>query len=281
MHLRQIGLAMAEHHDTHGFFPSGGWHYTWIGEPERGVGPAQPGGWAFNLLGFLDSAELRNAGRNQTGVERTQALIGRCRTVMPLFYCPSRRVARIYPQRWHRFPFTQDKPLLAPLDWVAKTDYAANVGTSTAVEFDSGWHGPTRLAEGDAADFVWPDSKTFNGVVFGRSRIRAKHIRDGLAKTYLVAEKYVDRLHYETGEDWGDNENLFTGFNNDHCRSALSPPRRDQAGADYRNSFGSAHPSVWQAIFCDGSLRSFRYDLDLGLHRLMGSRFDGHRVSQQ
>jgi hypothetical protein len=273
-HLRQLGLAATLHHDALGYFPSGGWHYTWIGEPERGSGPDQPGGWPFALLAYLEHSQLRDAGRGQAGDDRSRALAARCQTALPEFHCPSRREARVYPQRWNRLPFTRDGQFTQPLDWVAKTDYAANVGTSADTEFRPSWPGPRTLAEGDDPEFVWPDLAKFNGVVFGRSRTRHKHVRDGLAKTYLIAEKYVDASHYETGEDWGDNENLFTGFNNDNCRSALSGPQRDRAGADYRNSFGSAHTSVWQAVFCDGSLRILRFDLDRELHRQLARRAD-------
>jgi hypothetical protein len=158
---------------------------------------------------------------------------------------------------------------------VAKTDYAANVGAAATVEFDPQWSGPKSLAEGDDPQFQWPETQSFDGVIFGRSHVRQRQIRDGLSKTYLVGEKYVDRLRYQTGEDWGDNESLYTGFNNDHCRSALSAPQPDQPGTDYRNSFGSAHPSVWQVTFCDGSVRALGFDIDLFLHRQLAGRADG------
>jgi hypothetical protein len=274
-HLRQIGMSMQIHHDTYRHFPSGGWHYTWIGEPERGTDRNQPGGWVFNLLGALEQQSLRDEGKFQANDDRTEALTRRCRTVLPLFHCPSRREARAYPQTWNRSPYTVDATLSKPLAWVAKTDYAANVGATVMVEFDPQWPGPKSLAQGDDPGFTWPETKHFDGVIFGRSRIRQRQIRDGLSKTYLVAEKYVDPLHYETGEDWGDNENLYTGFNNDHCRSALSSPQPDQAGMDYRNSFGSAHRSVWQAALCDGAVRALRFDIDHVVHQQMAQRADG------
>jgi hypothetical protein len=273
-HLRQLGLAALLHHDTFGHLPSGGWHYTWIGEPERGTGPEQPGGWAFNLLGFLEQSELRTAGRHQSQHDRSVALANRCATTLPLFHCPSRREARPYPQTWNRQPYTSDGQLSEPLEWVAKSDYAASAGSGAAVEFAPQWTGPTTLAEGDRADFAWPDLTPFDGVIFGRSRIRFRQVRDGLSRTYLIGEKYVDPLLYTTGEDWGDNENLYTGFNNDHSRSALSPPRRDRGGDDYRNSFGSAHVSVWQVVRCDGSVQALDYDIDTELHRRQAARAD-------
>ena len=37
-HLKQIGLAALVHHETHGFLPSGGWGFQYIGDPDRGFG---------------------------------------------------------------------------------------------------------------------------------------------------------------------------------------------------------------------------------------------------
>src|SRR5688572_23239768 len=43
--LKQIAVAFHNHHDTFKVFPSGGWGYVWIGDPDRGFGRTQPGGW--------------------------------------------------------------------------------------------------------------------------------------------------------------------------------------------------------------------------------------------
>ena len=43
--LKQIALAWQLHHDAHKFFPSAGWGYAWIGDPDRGFGKTQSGSW--------------------------------------------------------------------------------------------------------------------------------------------------------------------------------------------------------------------------------------------
>ena len=45
--LRQIALAWQMHHDAQQFYPSAGWGYAWIGDPDRGVGKNQSGSWAY------------------------------------------------------------------------------------------------------------------------------------------------------------------------------------------------------------------------------------------
>ena len=36
--LKQLALAMLNHEQVHGFFPSGGWNWEWTGDPDRGTG---------------------------------------------------------------------------------------------------------------------------------------------------------------------------------------------------------------------------------------------------
>ena len=43
--LAQIGSAALQHLAAQGHFPSSGWGYMWTGDPDRGFGARQPGGW--------------------------------------------------------------------------------------------------------------------------------------------------------------------------------------------------------------------------------------------
>jgi prepilin-type N-terminal cleavage/methylation domain-containing protein len=56
--LKQIGLAIHNHHDAHKRFPSGGWGYRWVGMADRGFGRRQPGGWLFEILPQVEQAAL-------------------------------------------------------------------------------------------------------------------------------------------------------------------------------------------------------------------------------
>src|SRR3954454_20015137 len=52
--LKQLALAMHNCHDVNGFFPSGGWGWQWCGDPDRGQGPNQPGGWVYSILQYAE-----------------------------------------------------------------------------------------------------------------------------------------------------------------------------------------------------------------------------------
>lgn len=122
-----------------------------------------------------------------------------------------------------------------------------------------------------------------DGIVFRMSRVRIQHITDGTSNTYLVAEKYVPSGQYTTGEDPGDDLNMFVGFSNDTIRWAnpiFGPPRQDEDGVDNSNGFGSAHPGGFNAAFADGSVKTLNYDIDLLVHKALAGRDDGYTVER-
>src|SRR4051794_17412530 len=51
--LKQIGVGMHNCHNVVGHLPSNGWGWFWVGEPGRGVGRNQPGGWCYNILPYV------------------------------------------------------------------------------------------------------------------------------------------------------------------------------------------------------------------------------------
>src|SRR4051812_230514 len=89
--LKQLGLAAQTHVNAYKFFPTGGWSYHWIGDPDRGFGVNQPGGWPYNLLPFLEEAPLRKYGKGMAPLDKYKALSQMEAQVAPSFICPSRR----------------------------------------------------------------------------------------------------------------------------------------------------------------------------------------------
>jgi prepilin-type N-terminal cleavage/methylation domain-containing protein len=292
--LRQIALALQEHHDTYKRLPSGGWHYTWVPIPERGTGVDQPGGWTFNILPFLEEGDLRNLGKGRYGSDRVAALRQLVETPLSVFQCPSRRLSQTYPLEPTEYYCGRDGPVTDPFHVGAKTDFAACIGwMKKKPDFwdviDEGlWDPPETLAEGDDSDFLWPGDPrfaqdrgveiTFDGVIYARSHVRFDQITDGLSKVYLVGEKYVQPNRYESGTDVGDNEAMYMGFNDDIQRSAFFPPVRDTVGEWHERQFGSCHPTVWNMAFADGSVHALSFSVFLEVHRRLAGRDDGRPV---
>src|SRR5437879_5612722 len=89
--LKQIGLAFHTHHQTHGYFPSGGWDWntppTYInGVPA--VGAKQQAGWGFQILPYVEGTAAWRGGNATTDQARILIAIG---TTNPVFFCPQRR----------------------------------------------------------------------------------------------------------------------------------------------------------------------------------------------
>lgn len=122
------------------------------------------------------------------------------------------------------------------------------------------------------ADGGIPDMQ--DGILHRMSKLRSETLRDGLASTYLIGEKYVNADHYATGRDPGDNRPWLVGFSSTNVRWAYDPPARDRAGTSLPDVFGSAHRSGWNAAFADGSVRTQSYDIDLAVHRTLASAGD-------
>src|SRR3990172_12562912 len=93
--LKQIGLACLTHESTNRSFPYGGWGFRWMGDPDQGVGPQQPGGWTYSILRFMEEAGVYDLGKGLTGENqwdlKKAELAKQMAQIVPTFYCPSRR----------------------------------------------------------------------------------------------------------------------------------------------------------------------------------------------
>lgn len=269
--LKQLAGAVFLHESSHQVFPSDGWGFRWIGEPDRGTGEHQPGGWIYQILPYVERNDLRQIGAGLSDPLRQLALADLSEKGMPLVRCPTRPSAEKCPRDPLLVWFNAE--LRASL---SRTDYVGNAG-----DYFNGIHkGPTSLAEGDSKTYHWPDTSQVSGVLFLRSRIRMSNILDGTTHTYLLGEKYVATPYYGNYGDFGYDQSFCSGDDWDLTRWTDEAPLMDGVSV-FSKRFGSAHASVFQMALCDGSVRSISYSIDALIHKQLGNRADGQPKSDE
>jgi prepilin-type processing-associated H-X9-DG protein len=261
-----MGLAAESHLDTIGYLPTGGIGGTGgsfgaPGDPDRGFGKPQPGGWTYNILPFIEDGALHDAGAGRPITEKVAAEVLRLQSPRPWLNCPTRRPTRLYPNANDR---TYGGAHCTAL---VKCDYAA--------------------CSGDIGDPEEWASQNCNGVCFPTSQVTAARVPDGLSHTYFAGEKAMDADHYlDGGGSGGDDDNAYIGSNVDSLRTVNNstqgfyswqavPLSFDTHGYEAWGMFGSAHSALFNMVFCDGSVHGIPYDIDREIHRRLGVRDDG------
>jgi len=277
--LKQLATACLTHESGHGYLPTTGWSYQYVGDPDRGFGKRQPGGWVYNTLPFLEQEAVHTLGKGQPYLEKRAILMKQMQSAMPMQNCPSRRNAEGY--QWNSNYILINVYTPHKGDLVARTDYAANAGDNRGPDCR-----PTSYKIGDDENF-WADVEAFHwtGLFYPRSMMETQDITDGLSHTFMLGEKHLNPDDYYDGEDSGDNQSMYQGydvdtvrFTADHQGNAL-PPMRDTPGfSGYHNAFGSAHASSCHFAMADGSVCSIAYDIDVLVYRCMSNREDGQVI---
>lgn len=281
--LRQIAIAGHSHHQTYRFFPSAGWGFRWVGDPDRGAGGPQPGGWAYQILSFVEEDAVRELGSDGRPDRITpQQSAGAARAQLhplSIYVCPSRRAPGLFPHVLTALPGGATRGgYYHNADWAdqtARCDYKANGGDQVLL-----WGaGPASLAAGDRGSFSRAADST--GVVFQASEIGLRRITDGTTHTYFVGEKAVNTEHYLTGRSRIDNHALFSGDDWDNVGWTRTSPVPDIHEDDDGRVFGSAHYAGVYFAMCDGSVRLVGFDIDPGVHRRHGNRMDQQSSSER
>src|SRR5438132_95996 len=97
--LKQMGLAALNHESTFKRFPGGGWGERWVGEPDRGTGNSQPGGWMYQILWFVEQDNLESWGAGLPRAQQLQINTQRVGRPIPIMNCPTRRNGGPYANR--------------------------------------------------------------------------------------------------------------------------------------------------------------------------------------
>jgi len=244
--LKQLGMAVHNHHDQYGFLPHGGDHWS---QPPGYQSPGSPitgnlqyAGWGFQILPFLEQdAVWRGGGATTVAACQITAIS----TPQKMFICPSRRGVEALPAHGSWYGPAGTYPH-------GPTDYAGSYGTTE----DNG--AIVRNAVGT------PRKVTLVGVT------------DGTANTLLIGEKQLDRA-YVGQYQADDNEGYTSGWDWDVIRPCWVPPAADGTwNRGYSdNRFGSSHTGVCMFVLCDGSVRGVSFSVSQATFQRAGLRNDG------
>jgi prepilin-type N-terminal cleavage/methylation domain-containing protein len=333
--LKQLGLGAQNHLSVFKTFPSGGWGYSWTGDPDRGFGANQPGGWRYSLLPFMEEQQTHDIGKGMsfgggsTG-GKWDALAQMQAVGITAFNCPSRRGSTVTTIWDTNTAPTNFNGAMLNASGGAKSDYAGNAGTymgsgvtatgccgtePAATDVNAAgfnpvaWYAPT--SSGGHTNYTTNQT----GIFYPTSAISLKQIPDGLTKTYLFGEKFLQPQQYEANglnvnsRSQGDDNTMYRGYDYDSVRwaSNISPSYSSTqfatAIADTSNRimflvyqdvnnppnqpidtglvqcFGAAHPAGCQFAMCDGSVQTVPYNIDPLVHWQLANRMDGQAVS--
>ena len=256
--LKNISLAVLNHHDARKVFPTGGSKYLRktpapIFELEQNIengkplGPSKQGlGWGFQILPYLEET----AAYNVTKTEDLQQVV-----VAP-YVCPSRRQAKTtwsvtffgvitYIDYAGAVPCTYRNPtrttkydptIGVPLD-------PADVGSTN---LGGSFNGGQLAGGGDPPNnalydgvivrcpWRWTGTDAATGKQIGTPALNVPRlvntakVTDGTSKTLLIAEKYVRNDNYEGGDTRNsDDRGWADGWDADSMRSACFQPVSD------------------------------------------------------
>jgi prepilin-type N-terminal cleavage/methylation domain-containing protein/prepilin-type processing-associated H-X9-DG protein len=291
--LKQLALGALAHESANKYLPTGGWGLNWVGDPDRGFGKRQPGGWVYSILPYIEQTDLHDLGIGAATVaDGINACKQRMGTPLPGLICPTRRTtalcaATLVPNLIYRTgSFSTPSP-------VGKLDYAGNAGTSN--DYQAMYGGPGSLSDGDNMPATgsggWNTQYHASdaGVIFTHSAITIADITDGVSNTYLVGEKCSDADHYFDGMSQSDDQGWDapadwdmirnTGVSSDAAATHSEfLPMQDMGGIGGSWRFGSAHAGGCYISFCDGSVHFIDYNIDTKTHWCLGNRSDDQAV---
>jgi prepilin-type N-terminal cleavage/methylation domain-containing protein/prepilin-type processing-associated H-X9-DG protein len=307
--LKQAALACLNYESAHRFLPSGGWGFKWMGNPNKGAGKEQSGGWVYAIMPFIEGGGVTRIGAGATGDALKEALTQQMATPIAGFNCPSRRQAIAY-QEVTAAGLSPDDPLFnaIPSLMVAKSDYAMSSGSrwpSIEAIVERCFTLPEHFACADSKRTADAATATNNGPTGIRSQVELQQVTDGTSNTFLMGEKFLQPAHYFSGigvpfgtppqtiakGNPGDNSSMYQGIDYDTTRQAggsfdangnpqgMLPILDDDSGdhGTFERRFGSAHAGGVNMTFIDGSVTTIDYDVDPLVWNSHGSR-DGEDI---
>jgi len=293
--LKQIGLALHNHHDAKGTLPPGGMQTGYNGTPCYS-------NWAIEILPFIEHDALYNtynqllpnadpANKLGKGGDNYNAIaLKRVKT----YECPSDLLAG-----------KAENPASGPDNgrpWM-HSSYRANSGRGNSNNAETAWDtwepdlwpgktinqsfkGPLH---GTASAYNGVPAQTASGVSAMGGPERFANITDGLSNTIMAGE-YTNNDVTRRATFWGYTyasynqssfltESRILGNSYNKC---WKPDGVHEGGAGRDNpckrGWGSMHPGGMNILLCDGSVRFISFDVDINLLAAMATIAGGEVV---
>ena len=263
--LKQIGLAIHSYHDARKQFP-----------PAR-VGRDAYATWPILVAPYLEQGNLAKAWDITKTYDQQINPLART-TLVPVFFCPTRR-----------------SPMLSPAseNGVGNGGLEGACGDYAVCDGDGYKRNETVANGAVVAPYLtnpnigdnnpWP-----NPIFSFRSMTSIASITDGTSNTLLAGEKHITPKDLGKGDAAGDYA-YYSGYNYvtaqrsagwyyDDSKNKTNKPlmKVTDARADIR--FGSWHTSGVNFVFCDGSVRTLPFNIDLETLRRLAVRNDGQPI---
>jgi len=241
--LKQMGLALQNHHDTLGYFPCGGTNQlpynSGTGVPANptavsgapAVGQAQSGSWAFQILPYIE----------QDALWKSTNLFTIVSTPIKGYFCPSRRGPVVVGN-------------------CAMMDYYGNNQANTGIFRVNTQPGIkiTQISDGSS-----------NTIAVGEKNLCIPKLNSG--------SDYCDNRGYSWGYDFGGSGNYDNTLANTNATTIQ--PQQDLTSASgctqCAHAYGSAHSSKFNAVFADGSVQGINYSVTVAVIQALGGINDG------
>lgn len=277
-HLKQIGLALHNYHDTYNTLPPGVVHKS----GNQNVAALGSYGWGTFILPQLEQQNLFQT-IQANGVDLDSLLKNTAnaaardyavKTKLPFYRCPSDTAPDLNSRReWDvpYSPFFGNQPV-----HLSTSNYVAVSG--------SRWSTPE--------DWIVNGRDPF-GTFWGSSKVQFRDITDGLSNTFIVGERdwrlgwaanWIGQRNYTGTGIWGSRQNL--AILDVKINDPVLQPNGNPAVS---RGFSSQHTGGAQFLFGDGSVKFLSENIEfnnvqpnqqspaatLGLFQKLGRRADG------